>query len=200
MSNMLRTAKEKLIRYTPQAICSKAGVIYNEAEQVFHIKSFAGDLKIRYPEYDPVSEITDSRGMWYYLTMLQYLDTADGTPLLGKWITLSEMTGGAARSVGFQKETDHAFARAAHKAYIKEFRQACQKIGGVLSDGKGDVCCVVYFAPRFPVMLNFWEADDEFPASVRMYVDTQAEHYLTLEGAGTACGCVINRVTDLLME
>ena len=198
MSSMLGAAKEKLIKYTPQEICSKADVIYNESEKMFCIRSFSGDLYIRYPEYDPVSEITDAREMWYYLTMLQYLDTADGTPLLGKWITLSEMTGGAARSVGFQKEADHAFSRVAFKAHKKEFSLACQKLGGVPAEGKGDVCCIIYFAPRFPVMLNFWEADDEFPASVRMYVDAQAEHYLALEAAGTACGCVINKVTDLI--
>jgi len=200
MRNMLQAAKEKLAGYSPQDICRKADVNYDEAEQMFYIRSFDGDLKIRYPEYDPVSEITDAREMWYYLTMLQYLDTADGSPLLGKWITLSEMPGGAARSVGFQKETDHAFARVAHKAHIEEFRNACKKIGGVPAEGKGDVSCIVYFAPRFPVMLNFWEADDEFPASVRMYVDAQAEHYLTLEAAGTACGCVINKITDSIGE
>lgn len=199
MNNMLLPAKEKLLQYTPLEICGKAGAVYNESEQLFYIKSFAGDLKIRYPEYDPEPEIKNVREMWYYLTMLQYLDTADGTPLLGKWITLSEMPGGAARSVGFQKETDHAFARAAHKAQKKEFLQACLEIGGVPAEGKGDVCCIVYFAPRFPVMINFWEADDEFPASVRMYVDARSEHYLTIEGAGTACGCVINKLTDLLL-
>ncbi len=199
MSNMLNAAKEKLVRYTPDDICRKTGIRYNEMEQMFYIGSFEGEWKLRYPEYDPDPAITDTRGMWYYLTMLQYLDTGDGTPLSGRWITLSEMTGGAARSVGFQKETDHAFARVAYKTHMEEFKNSCLKVGGVPAKGKGDVCCIIQFAPRFPVMINFWEADDEFPASVRMYVDAMAEHYLTLEAAGTACGCVINKVVDNLI-
>ena len=198
MTNLFAAAKDKLKNYSPEEICLKAGVSFSAEEQLYSIRSFGGELKLKFPSYDPQHEITDVREMWYLLTLLQYLDTADGTPLCGNWITLSQMPGGAARSVGFQKEADHAFARAAYKTHSEEFRKACLQLGAVPADGKGDVSCLIYFAPRFPVLINFWEADEDFSASVRMYVDAMAEHYLTLEGAGTACGCVINRITDIV--
>lgn len=59
---------------------------------------------------------------------------------------------------------------------------ACRRRGGVLS-GKGDVSFVLPVFDFFPVRLSFWDADDEFPASLQFFWDANAlafAHYETL--------------------
>lgn len=67
-----------------------------------------------------------------------------------------------------------------------------------LIDGKADVSVIIPYALRFPIMANYWEADDEFPASGKVLVDAMAEHYLGIEAAGGACSAVIQEIRKQL--
>ena len=129
--------------------------------------------------------------MWRHLTLLQYLDTADGTPLTGTEIALSEMRGGLSRGLGFDKDIALMFSRDFRGAAAEDVGRACAALGGRIVPGKADVTAVIPYAPRFPVTLRFWCGDEEFPPSGKALVDAAAEHYLTLEAAGGACSSVV---------
>ena len=61
-------------------------------------------------------------------------------------------------------------------------RSACLRRGGQLW-GNGDVSCILPIFDFFPVRLCFWDADDEFPASLQFFWDANAlgfAHYETL--------------------
>ena len=79
-----------------------------------------------------------------------------------------------------------------------EFLSACERSGGVMVDGKADVSVIIPYAPMFKVLVNFWEGDDEFPASGKVLVDENAEHYLEIEAAGGACSAVIMEIKEEL--
>ena len=60
--------------------------------------------------------------------------------------------------------------------------EACRRLGGVKAE-KGDVSYVLPAFEYFPVLLRFWEADEEFPASLQFFFDKNAlqfMHYETL--------------------
>ena len=50
----------------------------------------------------------------------------------------------------------------------------------------------------FPIQINYWEGDDEFLPSGKVLVDENAEHYLTIEAAGSACIIVVNGIVNKL--
>ena len=121
-------------------------------------------------------------------------NTADGTPLTGRQIALSEMRGGLSRGLGFDKDISLMFSRGLRDATADDIARACEALGGAIISGKADVTAVIPYAPRFPVTVNFWCGDEEFPASGKALVDAAAEHYLTLEAAGGACSSVVQAI------
>ena len=50
--------------------------------------------------------------------------------------------------------------------------------------------------PRFPLRLNLWLADEEFPASGKVLVNDGVKHCLGTEATGTIGMLLIQKVCD----
>lgn len=194
MALMLSPARERLIGRDIAALCENAAVSFRSETNELLLPSLGEIVRIRLPDF----VITQELDMWRHLTLLQYLDTADGTPLTGRGIALSEMRGGLSRGLGFDKDIALMFSRDMRDVSADSFVRACEALGGSIVPGKADVNAAIPYAPRFPVTIHFWCGDEEFPASGKALVDAAAEHYLTLEAAGGACSSVVQAIIRAL--
>ena len=97
MALMLAPAQEKLIGRDIAELCENAFVTIDSETNALLLPSLGEVIRVRLPDF----VITQELDMWRHLTLLQYLDTADGTPLAGTEIALSEMRGGLSRGWGF---------------------------------------------------------------------------------------------------
>ena len=194
MALMLAPAQERLIERDIAELCENAAIILDSAANELLLPSMGEVIHIRLPDF----VITQELDMWRHLTLLQYLDTADGTPLTGREIALSEMRGGLSRGLGFDKDISLMFSRDLRGASAEDFARTCEVLGGSIVPGKADVIAVIPDAPRFPVTIHFWCGDEEFPAAGKTLVDAAAEHYLTLEAAGGACSSVVQSIIRVL--
>lgn len=190
MALMLAPAQEKLKGRDISVLCENAAVSFDADANELFLPSMGEVIRIHLPDYG----ITQKLDMWRHLTLLQYLDTADGTPLTGKEIALSEMRGGLSRGLGFDKDIALMFSRDMRDVTSEDIARACEALGGNVIPGKADINAVIPYAPRFPVTVHFWCGDEEFPASGKVLVDAAAEHYLTLEAAGGACSSVVQAI------
>ena len=193
---MLAPVREKLMNRNVSSICENAGVICDEDTDDLLVPSMGEIIRVRLPDYVILQELD----MWRHLTLLQYLDTADGTPLSGTEIGLGDMRGGLSRGLGFDKDIGLMFARDFRMAKAGDVARACEALGGRVIPGGADVTAVIDYAPRFPVTVRFWCGDDEFPPSGKTLVNASAEHYLTLEAAGGACASVVQAIIRNLSE
>ena len=194
MALMLAPAQERLIGRDIAELCENAAISLDSAANELLLPSMGEGVRIRLPDF----VITQELDMWRHLTLLQYLDTADGTPLTGREIALSEMRGGLSRGLGFDKDISLMFSRDLRDASAEGFARACEVLGGTIVPGKADVNVVIPYAPRFPVTIHFWCGDEEFPAAGKTLVDAAAEHYLMLEAAGGACSSVVQSIIRVL--
>ena len=64
-------------------------------------------------------------------------------------------------------------------------KKRCAAFCGKEKKTDADYCVELPFLPMYPVTLNYWQADEDFPASGRLMLDASAEHYLTIEDAVT---------------
>ena len=71
---MLEPAQDKLKKYSPEDICKKANITYNESEKTFCIQSMGKNIFVHYPDF----VVEQSLEMWHHLTLLQYMDTEIG--------------------------------------------------------------------------------------------------------------------------
>ncbi len=189
---MLTSIIERLQQHDPSELAEKAGAEYDAESQIISFLSLGRQITIQLPDYRILQDLE----MWHHLTLLQYLETADGTELnpLDQVISLTDLSGGLSRGFGFNKDIEKMFAQWFGTVAPERFASACERLGGTIVKGKGDVSAVLWYAPRFPVTVNYWCADEEFPASGKTLLNRQAEHYLTIEAAGGACSTVVQAI------
>ena len=198
MNAMLPPQQEKLKKYTPEQLCQKAGITYNETTQTLTVPSLNKDIHIHYPDITVDWPVEHEKDMWYIVTLLIHLDEADGLPLADTTKSLADMPGGMARASGFERQYAAIFTKDFATATAAQVKAAVEKLGGTITQGKGDVCATLYFAPKMPVYFSFYEADDEFPASGKLLVNGYAEHNLNIEATGFVLEYVLYRISQEL--
>lgn len=75
-----------------------------------------------------------------------------------------------------------------------ELADACEKCGGIKTSDRGDVCYEFLSFPCIPLRLVFWDADEDFPASVKMLFDSKVTDYVHIE----TTGCIISDLFERL--
>lgn len=111
---------------------------------------------------------------------------ADGTPLTGKWISFGQIKDGLARGGDFDRRCEDVIRRRLSQISIKELTEKCMDTGGRILDSNADFTVQFDFLPRYPLLLKLRFADEEFPASGKLLLDTSVDHYLMIEDAVTA--------------
>ncbi len=142
---------------------------------------------------------TPDIGMWQHLAMLQYLLGVDGSVPTDRWIGMGELAGGGlVRGTSFDREIDRLIAARLGKCAPEAVRRACAALGAeCLGDGAADLCATFRFMPRFPLRLNLWFADDEFPASGKLLVNGGVAHCLGTEAIGTVGCMLVERLCEM---
>lgn len=80
---------------------------------------------------------------------------------------------------------------------VKELAAACE-ILGEKTDIKGDVAAKIYPFSFMPVILQYWEADDEFPANLKFMYDENILEYMHYETIFFMTGHLIERIKDTM--
>ena len=137
--------------------------------------------------------LTGAFDMWHELVILQYLADGDGCAPAGTWMGLSDFSeGGLIRGTSFDAEIRQNAAQQLSGFSRQDLIRVCQAIGGMESESSADVTFAFMLAPHLPLLAYIWLSDDEFPASVKVLVDANAEHYLGVEAAGTAASMLVD--------
>ena len=89
----------------------------------------------------------------------------------------------------FQKSAD-GFNRK-----LKELETVCG-IFGEKVDLSGDVAAKLYPFPFLPVILHFWEADEEFPANLKFMFDENILDYMHFETIFFMMGHIVKRIQE----
>jgi len=140
--------------------------------------------------------------MWHHLSLLQYLAAADGSRPNGEWIALADVPGGgASRGASFDREIAGLIAGRLGLHIPERIRAACEELGAEYAeDARSDLCALFRFAPNYPLRLNLWYADEEFPASGKVLVNAGVSRCLGLEVAGSVAALLVRRLCDAADE
>lgn len=192
-SEMLKSAIQKLDKYTPEDIVKRTNIEFDKEKSEFHFMSLGKEIHISYPDFN----ITPELDMWYHLTILQYMDTASGTPLGNRLISLCEFKdGGVVRGLSFDRKCEFIMRQHIGNKSFEEVKNACESLEGKIIESKADLCSEFSFLPNFPVTLNIWFADDEMDGSGKVLLNSSAEHYLSVEAAGGVATLVLQELIN----
>lgn len=73
--------------------------------------------------------------------------------------------------------------------------RACRALGGI-PQPKGDVAYQLPLFPFLPLILRFWEADEDFPASMQVLVDKNTLNFLHYETLMLALSHLMTRLQE----
>lgn len=142
------------------------------------------------------------KGAWQecrcYSTVMTIYDLlcyhkGEATPALsGQWCTVGNfVVTGVTNTETFTKKY-----AAKLDGHLEELKAAVQKIGGVLQErmAGADVTCKFQVTPFFPVLLQFWEGDDEFEPKLMLLWDRSTDKILHFETTFYLQGDLLERL------
>lgn len=123
---------------------------------------------------------------------LHYLDRADGHPLTGRWVNLSQI-GGLFYQQAFQGYSGDELAEA-WGGRLAELRQWCRLQGGWEVGGMGDLAFEWRVLPRLPVCLCYRGPSDSSQAWATVLFDAAAGHYVAADVAAIVGKQLVERL------
>lgn len=178
---MKKAAWERLRSCDPLEIARKAGVLFDEKESAFFFVSLGKQIRVSYPGFQVEGALEE----WHELVILHYLEMADGTPLSGELITFGQLPQGLVRGGETDRETEKTLGEYFGDGQVEKITEICERLGAKIAESKADFTAVFEFLPWYPVTMNLWFADDEFPGTGKFLLDSSAGHYLSVEDAVT---------------
>ena len=143
-------------------------------------------------------------GLWQecrsYETVMTIYDLlchhkGENTPVLqGQWCPVGHfIVTGITNSEGFTGKSARAF-----DGHTDKLRAACEAMGGeILPRMAGaDLTCRIPVTDFFPVLLQFWEGDEEFPPKVLILWDRNTMDFLHFETTFYLQGDLLVRLRD----
>lgn len=193
---MEKAALERLRGLDPHQISVRTDIPFDEETSSFSLTSLGIHITISYPAYDISPHLPD----WHHLMLLHYLEMADGALRTEKQISFRELPDGFVRGEQFDRSCEHTIAATIGNYAPEKLCAACIRLGATLKEGRSDLCAEFSFAPRYPVTLNLWFAEDELPGSGRMLLDGNAGHQLSTEDAVTIGELILEQIQTIYNE
>jgi hypothetical protein len=116
------------------------------------------------------------------ILVIRYLLTAGDEPLRNAWVPYRDFRDGARFASYIKANIEDRLAKA-FSGNAGLLRERILAVNGVMyrSESRPDVAAALYPFPKVPLLLLFWDKDDEFDAYMQFLFDRSAESYLDLE-------------------
>ena len=166
-------------------LAAHTGADYHPVEGFLELQFWGRPVRISLPGFI-ASTASDGQSLPAFTqAMLMYhLYTADGTPLAGQWISFSELPDGRFYNQAFQGYTGGELRRAI--LHGEDFGRVASSQGGeVLQSGSFSPGALAYrfqALPRMPLLVVYWEGDEDLPGSFQVLFDASASHYMPTDG------------------
>ena len=144
--------------------------------RIYRINRQTGSVQWSNDAFETVYEADYNEAMTIY-DVLCY--SKDRCHLSHEFVNINSLssvrTGNLSPNRGFFQNTADFFI-----GKTVELRNACISLSGKELE-KGDVAFKLNLFPFFPIIIRFWEADDEFPASLQILADRNTLDYMHYE-------------------
>ena len=171
------------LQYDQAAMIHKYSLEYDSdwlyitfVNHIYRINRKTGNVQWSDHNFETVYESDYNETMTIY-DVLCY--SKDGCHLANEFVNINclstIMTGNLSQNSGFFKNIADFF-----NGKTIELHNACAVLSGK-ELGKGDVAFELKLFPFLPIIIRFWEADDEFPASIQILTDRNTLDYMHYE-------------------
>ncbi len=122
-------------------------------------------------------------------------DSKDGAALSGRYCGVRSLRG-TVKSGGLGDELFQSSADA-FNGHTDALREACRRFGTLITLS-GDVAARLDAFPFLPVILQFWEADEDFPAALKFLFDENILDFMRFETVFYLMGHILDRIREVM--
>ncbi|MDS1029138.1 DUF3786 domain-containing protein [Bacillota bacterium LX-D] len=190
-------SRARLAALTVEQIQEKTLCPFSKTTNTFSLGSFGQKLEILYPEgkiyFAGHPECQPL--LWWALIALNYLSAAKKVPLTYNWVSYKDLPDGRVFFPNIKKTVLEPLSSLYGACEKTIFLTAVQQLGFSIVDGKADLTLHGWFAPRIPILAQFWNEDEELPSSCQILFDSSIAEQMHIEDSAALC----NAIADLIM-
>ena len=191
----LQQAKTRFLTYDQEALIRKMKL--EADEDYLYVSLLAQRVRIcrRNGDMQRLTDLgwvcDDSHSL--VMTLLDLIcDSREDRCMSGQWKAMTAFGLMFHQNLAENSRDPHA---ARFEAEADLFRKACLSLGGQ-SFPQGDIAYVIALIPDFPVVVQLWFGDEEFPASLRFLWDANSLQYLKYETMWYAKALILDRLAE----
>lgn len=184
--NRCNEYRNAILKKNPYSVAAHAALAFSEKKDgklVFNGDLFSMHCQIFWPDLNIFDDEGKALTLQNEALWLHYLERADGHPLSGRWVNLSEI-GGLFYQQAFQGYCGDPLA-AAWEADVDGLRKRCLSSGGWELRGLGDLAFEWRILPRLPLCLCYRLPRGVSKAWATILFDAAADHYVAADVAAT---------------
>ncbi len=172
---------ENLAKCDPVDICRQPLCKYDDVNKKYSISVWGDDYNICPSEFkiERVQSENSDPNELFFLFIIYYLLNYKDIQITKEWISEKDIPGGVTFFRG-PHEIPTDFISKKYKNNIKAFRKKCIELGGIEID-MADAAYKFDIVPQIPVVVLYWEGDDDFPAEAKILYDRTIINHLTLD-------------------
>lgn len=137
---------------------------------------------------------------WLIIPLMDYLLNCKGETVSGDWISFREVSGGKEKYPLFKKRGEEVLKHLADK-YTDFFDDIVHMFDGrtVAEQFESDVSVVLYPLPLVPIMICYWQPEDDLESSLNLFFDKYIEKNLSAESIfflGTGLASMFDKLAE----
>ncbi|MBF0200983.1 MAG: DUF3786 domain-containing protein [Desulfamplus sp.] len=171
---------DQLSQMKPDAVCERSLCTFNSATGTYELTVWNHKYLVRPHEYmihsNPLKNGDAKLHPYFDIFIIHYLLSVKNISASGIWISEKDIPGGSTFFRGPHEIPTHLVTE--KFADAREFLQGTRALQGVAVDNMGDAAVILEITPRIPVMVIYWERDEDFPAESKiLYDETIIQHF-----------------------
>lgn len=187
----MRTAANAFCAYNTAVLAQSFGLEFDN--DAIYLNILASPYRICRKSGSVISQTDDAdAGFGLSMTVYDILTNPFGKPILSKnWCSHQHFNAvrGGTLSGKLEVATDMQFLDGKCDA----LRSLCRTLGGVETES-GDFASILPLFDFFPILLRFYEADEEFPPQIQLLWDANTTRYLRYETTFYAAGAILDKI------
>ena len=134
---------------------------------------------------------------WEKILILLYIKMQGREELTHNWVSFAELKGGFVKVEAIKKEGEKPLAQLLEKDAEKVISIFNRLGTDVSQEHKSERAWKFDFLPKIPVVIQYWEAVEDFPASVKMLFNPSAVNFLDIESLVFLAEGFVNAVDQM---
>ena len=192
---MQEAARCRFLEYDYRSLCGRSGITPGENGITTR---FLGQKVEIARETGSITVGGHPAGFGESLTLYDWLcDSKPGACATNRFCKINSLPGVLVSGSNLELNGDSVAPLIAQNR--EKFLRLCSQMNGEVTSG-ADLAVVIWPLPDLPMLLKFYEADEDFPATLALLWDENILQFMRYETVYYLAGCLISRIRMALQD